>query len=275
MFASAAASYGQGARVEVGADGQVRRLSQVMKYKILIQDDKPAGQVVDFVLSDGGCIDYMVATYEDQYYVIPYSAAQVRYDDSVVFVDLAPARFEQVQFFAADNWPNFYAPAYQKQVFTSFGVDVIRRDGDATFRRDRDDDDDADDRRDRRQDRRDERRDRDDNDRPRAKDRDRDRDEDVDNKDRPDAPDRDQPKSTPKSKSEPAAPKSDPKTPKADPEKTPKGDPEKTPKAEPKTPKSPNVNPPKPDAGNPKPLPKNPAPKNPAPKKPETPKEPK
>jgi hypothetical protein len=272
--------------MDVGRDGQIRRLSHVMKYKILIQDDQPAGQVVDFVLSDGGCIDYIVAVYDDRYYAIPYSAATVRYADSIVFVDLAPARFEQIQFFTADNWPDFYVPAYRNQVFSTFGVDVIRREGRATFRGDIDDADDRirrDDRRDLRRDRRDDRRNRDDDDRDadrdrardrtdrnrdrenRDEDRDRTRDRDLDedrDADRPPVPDRDRPKADPKT------PKADPKTPKADP---------KTPRPEPKTPRTPDVNPPKRDDGgaNPPPkAPRNPAPKAPTPKKPANPEAP-
>lgn len=146
----------------VSSDGTtVRKVSTVMKSKVIIQDDEPAGQVVDFVFSDGGCIEYIVASYEDEYYVIPYSAATVRYGQSIVFVDITPNQFQNVQFFGANNWPDFYATGYRNRVFDTFGVTSIRNDVDVNVRgrgdraRDR-----ADDARDRARDRRDDARDR-------------------------------------------------------------------------------------------------------------------
>jgi hypothetical protein len=222
------------------------RLTQATDYKVMIQDDEPAGQVVDFIVSDGGCIDYIVATHEDQYYLIPYAAADFRYDDSVVFVDIAPSRFSDVQFFAKDDWPDYYVQSYRQNVFATFGVDARR--GRTTFRQNFDDDDDF---RDRRRDRRDfdrdfdrdrdgdrdrergrdrdfdrdrERgRDRDfDRDRERGRDRDRDLDRDRDrdrNRDRdlkrPPPPDRDSSTKKPAPKADPKAPKADPKSPKS------------------------------------------------------------
>ncbi len=147
-------------RPDDGRPEHTLRLSQLMKYKILIQDDQPAGQVVDVILSNGGCVDYIVASYEDQYYTIPYQAAAVRYDDSLVFVDIAPATFREVQFFSNDNWPDFYVPTYRQQVFSTFGLraDQVNRNGRSTFRQNLDNDD-ADDaaRRERRQENREDR----------------------------------------------------------------------------------------------------------------------
>ena len=63
IVAVASISFAQNAptpQPDRGARETGRRLTQVMKYNIIIQDDQPAGQVVDFVLSDGGCIDYIV-----------------------------------------------------------------------------------------------------------------------------------------------------------------------------------------------------------------------
>jgi hypothetical protein len=241
------------------------RLTQATDYKVMIQDDEPAGQVVDFIVSDGGCIDYIVATHEDQYYLIPYAAADFRYDDSVVFVDIAPSRFSDVQFFAKDDWPDYYVQSYRQNVFATFGVDARR--GRTTFRQNFDDDDDF---RDRRRDRRDFDRDRDrdfdrdrdgdrdrdfdrdrergrdrdfDRDRERGRDRDfdrdrergRDRDRDLDrDRDRDRNRDRDLKRPPPPdrdSSTKKPAPKADPKAPKADP---------KSPKSAPGTPAPPN-----------------------------------
>lgn len=148
------------------ADGAVRtsktevvKLSTVMKSKVLIQEDQSAGQVVDVVLSDNGCVDYVIASYDDQYYAIPYSATTVRYSDRVVFVDITPAQFKRVTFFGANNWPDFYANNFQSTSFKVFGVDTIRNDRHSALKPQADRADDRQDRRDDRQDSRQDRRD--------------------------------------------------------------------------------------------------------------------
>lgn len=119
-------------------DRQIQKLSILMKSKILIQEDQPAGEIIDVVLSNGGCVEYLVASYEQKYYVIPYTVATVRYPDQVVFVDVAPAQFRKVQFFQRDSWPDLYAANYRSQVMTVFNVNVRDRSGPDRDRPDRD-----------------------------------------------------------------------------------------------------------------------------------------
>jgi len=102
---------------------QAQRLSAILKSKVIIQEDRPAGEIVDIVMTDGGCVEYVVASYEDRYYAIPYTATQVRYADRVVYVDMAPAQFDRVQFFAPNAWPTFDAP-YRRNVYQTFGVNI-------------------------------------------------------------------------------------------------------------------------------------------------------
>jgi len=118
-----------------GSKTEIQKISTIMKSKVLIQDDQNAGKVVDFVLSDGGCLDYIVASYEDDYYVIPFSAATLRYDDSVVFVDISRSTFRNLQFFSSNNWPDLHARSFQDKVFSSFNVSSTRREGQTTFKR--------------------------------------------------------------------------------------------------------------------------------------------
>lgn len=115
-------------RVETTEGGaRIHKLSVVMKSKVLIREDEPAGQIVDVVLSDGGCVEYFIASHDDQFYALPYQAVDVRYTDQVVFVDIAPARFKQVQFFTQDRWPDFAAPQFREQVNATFNVRVEDR----------------------------------------------------------------------------------------------------------------------------------------------------
>ncbi len=108
---------------DVDVNIQSQRLSTILDSRVLIQNDQPAGKAVDVILSESGCVEYIVATYEDRYYVVPYAATQVRYTDNVVFVDVTPAQFRQVPFFAANSWPQF-TPAYRQTVFQTFNVNI-------------------------------------------------------------------------------------------------------------------------------------------------------
>jgi len=108
-------------------DTKIQKMSVLMKSKVLIQEDQPAGQIVDIVLSDGGCVEYLVATHEQKYYAIPFAATTVRYPDQVVFIDMAPAQFRKVQFFQQDSWPDLYAANYRDEVFAVFNVNVRNR----------------------------------------------------------------------------------------------------------------------------------------------------
>lgn len=130
---------------ELATNVRVQKLSVLLKSKVLIQEDQPAGQVVDVVFSEGGCLDYVVVSHEKQYYAIPYSAVTMRYADQIVFVDVAPAQFRKVQFFSNTAWPDFYADNFRQQTFSTFAVKSLRADGErSTFKRDTDRKGDAD-----------------------------------------------------------------------------------------------------------------------------------
>lgn len=171
VAALASVSWGQDSSLKpIAANGSVSfvKLSAVMNSKVLIQEEQAAGQVVDVVMNESGCIDYLVASYEEKYYAVPYSAVTFRGPDRVIFIDIAPTQFRRVTFFTGNQWPDFYATTYRQNVFNIFGVTSFRNDGprrslkpDLDRGRDRDRDD-----RDRDRDRDGDRRDRNDRDRP-------------------------------------------------------------------------------------------------------------
>lgn len=113
-------------------------IKDVATYKIVIQDNRQVGQVVDFIVSEGNAIDYILASNQNQYFVIPFIGAAVHGADRLVFLDLTPAQFQQMQFFTADNWPDFYEPVFQQAVFSTFGIDSLRPEGQSTIRSDLD-----------------------------------------------------------------------------------------------------------------------------------------
>jgi hypothetical protein len=165
-------------RAAAGANVEVRRLSNILKTKVIIQEDKPAGEIVDVVYNEGGCIDYYVASYDNRQYVVPFDGVQYRAADRVVFIDIAPAQFERVHFFAPNQWPDVYAPTFREQVYTSFNIRAGGRNR-TTFRQGVDVNVDV-------------------------RNRDRDRDGDR-NRDRDGAPDRNRPEANDRDRDRPAA----------------------------------------------------------------------
>jgi len=182
-FAAAAAPLSAQDRVAAGANVEIRRVSNILKSKVIIQEDRPAGEIIDVVYNEGGCIDYYVASYDNRQYVVPFDGVQYRAADRVVFIDIAPAQFERVQFFAADQWPDVYAPTFRDQVYASFNLRAGGRNR-TTFRQGADVNVDA-------------------------RNRDRDRDDADRNRDRDGAPDRNRPEANDRDRDRPNSPRAE------------------------------------------------------------------
>jgi hypothetical protein len=114
-----------------GAHG-VNRITTILKSDVVLKGGDAAGTIVDFVVNDHGCIEYLVAEDQDEMYLIPYSAATVRYDDRQVVLAIAPQQFRTVTRFTSSNWPDLSNTGYQQQIFKFWGVKSVRP-GNATF----------------------------------------------------------------------------------------------------------------------------------------------
>jgi len=129
-----------------------------MGANVVLQDNTSVGRVEDFVISDGGCIDYVVVSYESKYVLVPWTVATWT-GDRTVRVDITQARFREVPTFTRDAWPNLTDTQYIQRVRTAWGVTDSRYGDPNRQPLDRRDDrrDIRDDRRDNRDQRRDDR----------------------------------------------------------------------------------------------------------------------
>src|SRR5947209_9627856 len=139
---------------------EVHRLSTVMGANLVVQDGATVGKVEDIVLSDSGCLDYVVVAYESNFVLVPWTATTVDFGQRVVRVDVTREKFREIPTFTRDRWPDLRDTRYTERVQAVFGTRGGRQ-TESNFRRE-----------DRRDDRRDDRR----ATRPPAGDRDRDRD---------------------------------------------------------------------------------------------------
>jgi PRC-barrel domain len=165
---------------------------------VVVQDGATIGKVEDFVITDGGCIEYVVVAYDSKYVFVPWTVMTWT-QDRTVRVNVTREKFVAVPTFTRDRWPSLTETRYVEQVRTAFGVTESRF-GDPN-RRPPDRWDDAKDRREDRRDAKDQRKDVENPNRaPTTNPPDRSKDRRDDTKDRRDPPRRDESKDKGKDK---------------------------------------------------------------------------
>jgi hypothetical protein len=153
----------------VASTTTIQRGTVVMSANVVLQDGTAIGRVEDFVISDGGCIDYVVVAYESKYVLVPWTVATWS-GDRTVRLNVTRDRFVAVPTFTRDQWTTVQDAQFVQRVRTAWGVTDSRYGDPNRQPLDRRDDrrDIRDDRRDNRDDRRDIRDQRKDVDRPPA-----------------------------------------------------------------------------------------------------------
>lgn len=130
---------------------QYHKVSAVVGTQVTLQNDA-LGKVTEVVINDGGCIEYVVVGYGEQFVAIPWGAVRVDYGQRTVTVtntQITRDRLREVAF-AANQWPTFGTGDWGQKMQTVWGTAALRpgadaRDGD---RRDRPNADPRNDRRD-------------------------------------------------------------------------------------------------------------------------------
>jgi hypothetical protein len=84
-----------------GASGsnQMLRGSQIIGAAVQLRGGSPFGPVQDFVVSDSGCVEYVIAGYQGQYVPIPWAAAMYQPAQRVLLVDIDPGRIHEMPMF--------------------------------------------------------------------------------------------------------------------------------------------------------------------------------
>ena len=77
----------------------------VMGANVVLQEGPTIGRVEDFVITDGGCIDYVVVSYESKYVLVPWTVATWS-GDRALRVNITRERFRDVPTFTRDQWPS-------------------------------------------------------------------------------------------------------------------------------------------------------------------------
>ena len=106
---------------QVGSTTQIRTVSTVIGSTVKLQSGDTYGKIEDIVLNDSGCLEYVVVSYEDQYYVVPWTVAKVNYQERTIILNTTQQDIRQVAF-SRNDWRGVsYDQVSQKarQVFSS------------------------------------------------------------------------------------------------------------------------------------------------------------
>jgi hypothetical protein len=112
----------------------VQKATAVMNTNIVIQDGSTVGKITDFVISEGGCIEYVVVAYDGKFVLVPYQSLRLDSTKHLVQISLTQAQWREIPTFTGSNWP-LADQQYIGKVRTVFGVRESgyrgdRRDGD-------------------------------------------------------------------------------------------------------------------------------------------------
>jgi len=109
--------------------GEIRKVSVLMGSKVTIRDGDSLGEVVDLVINDNGCIDFLIVRYEDDYVPVPWTVTtfNVQRRSVVVNTDITRAKLRDVTF-TRNRWPNFYGDRFSRSLRTVWGERALRRD---------------------------------------------------------------------------------------------------------------------------------------------------
>jgi hypothetical protein len=124
---------------------EVRRVSTVIGASVRVEGGETFGKVEDVVLSEDGCIDYVVLGYEDRFIAVPWTIVRADFAQRTVLVNVDRRVLLDAPHFARGEWAELSAnSAFVQKVRTHFrshagqrtretGVDTERR---GTERRD-------------------------------------------------------------------------------------------------------------------------------------------
>jgi hypothetical protein len=107
---------------QYGAVTEVRRISSIIGSSIFVQGDRSVGKIEDLVLSENGCVDFLVVFHEGKFVLVPWNAARVDFERRSIFLEIPREKFMEVPTFAKDQWPNLHDNRYVEKLYTFYGL---------------------------------------------------------------------------------------------------------------------------------------------------------
>jgi hypothetical protein len=101
----------------------IRRISMVIGANVTLHGDHAVGPVEDIVISEDGCIEYVVVRYKEKFLPVPWTVVTVNFDERVIILDLDEARLAKAPMFSGDDWSVLVEADWSGRVTTFFQAD--------------------------------------------------------------------------------------------------------------------------------------------------------
>ena len=98
------------------------RAKSLLGSTVNLQGGTQVGTVEDMVLNNEGVVDYLIVSENGKLVSVPWDAAKFNWQKRTATINVSPAQFRQVPTFTAPNYPQFYAPAYQTQMYKYYNL---------------------------------------------------------------------------------------------------------------------------------------------------------
>src|SRR5437764_15149159 len=84
---------------------EIRKGSGLMNVNVAVEGGATVGRVTDFVISDGGCIDYVVVDSDSRFVLVPFQVVQFEPGRHIVTVNVTRDKWRDTPTFTGPNWP--------------------------------------------------------------------------------------------------------------------------------------------------------------------------
>lgn len=102
------------------SSGEVRRASEVIGAHVRLESGRAEARVVDLVLNERGCAEFVVVSLHDKFIAVPFDFVTVDFGDRVVRLDMSEDRLREAPSFDRDNFRMLSEARFRERVSRFF-----------------------------------------------------------------------------------------------------------------------------------------------------------
>jgi len=111
--------------------GRVRKVTAIIGAGVTVEKgDLKLGKVVDLVLSEGGCVDFLIVDSEEGLVAVPWGGVTYNAERRGVVItqEITREKLKDVTF-SKDRWPDFYTTGFSQKLRGAWGDRGLRHGG--------------------------------------------------------------------------------------------------------------------------------------------------
>jgi len=112
---------------------RVRKATAIIGSSVTVErGEARLGKVVDLVLNEGGCVDFLIVDCGDGLVAVPWGVVTYTVERRTVVIkyEITRERLREVTF-ARDRWPDFYEGRFTQRLRAAWGEKALRHGGKA------------------------------------------------------------------------------------------------------------------------------------------------